>query len=226
MKQNYWKNFWNENPIIHKENPQQQVGRTINGKPISDELWKQTLMFLAHQLQLNSQDILLDIAAGSGMISIPFSQQVKEVVALDISEKLLENIHEKNIQTLVADAREVVFQPEKFTKVILYFALQHFSWEECVQLFKNIYHFTAKNGIVYIGDIPNINQLFDFHNTNDWKNAYFMSLENNQPIIGTWFTEDFLLNLAKFCGFSSAEIITQPKEFINAHYRFDLKLVK
>lgn len=223
---NYWTEFWNSNPIVENKDPQLQVGRSINGQPITNELWNLTLNFVRNQLELNSSDIILDIGAGSGMISIPYSKIVHKVVALDISSKLLDRINESNIKKIEADARYVNFEKDAFSKVILYFALQHFTQKETIQLFKNMYNWIKKGGIAYIGDIPDITKLFVFHSKPEWKDAFFKSLENDKPIIGTWFTQEFLVNLAMYCGFKHVEVVEQPDYLINSHYRFDLKLIK
>jgi cyclopropane fatty-acyl-phospholipid synthase-like methyltransferase len=222
----YWQEYWNKNDIISSENPQLKIGRSIHHKPISKELWIETLNFIETQLQLTDRDNVLDIGAGSGMISLPFAEKASQVVALDFSEKLLQNIKHPKITTICEDARKVVFKDEEFSKIIFYFALQHFSLEDSIILFKKMYNCLQKNGIAYIGDIPDLNKLFLFHHSETYKNAYFKSLEENKPILGTWFTQEFLLNLAYYAGFSHAEIIEQPNHFINAHYRFDIKIIK
>ena len=46
MDKNYWLKFWNEDKIIQSDNLQNQVGRTINKVPITDENWQFTLSFI------------------------------------------------------------------------------------------------------------------------------------------------------------------------------------
>lgn len=222
----FWQEFWNEDSIINEENPQLKIGRSVNKKPISKELWNDTLHSIENQLCLTSKDVLLDIGAGSGMISIPFSKKINTIYAVDFSEKLLQNITSKNIIKICKNVLEIDFKTEKFSKIICYFALQHFSFKECIILFEKIYNWLEKDGIVYIGDIPDLNKLFVYYSKTEWKKAYFESLKKEKPIIGTWFTKDFLINLATYCGFSKVEIIEQPKTFLNSHYRFDLKIIK
>ncbi len=224
---NYWIKFWNTNTIIDKKTAQEKVGRTINGVPIDEASWQKILVDLEQHLQLHEDDILLDIAAGSGVISIPFSKKVKSVTAIDISEKLLSEIPAlTNLNKTVADARTIDFQEETFTKVVLYFALQHFDESETLQLLQKIYKWLAPGGILFIGDIPDDEKKFTFFNNPEREQAYFLSVVNNKPIIGSWFSKDFIKKAGMYVGFSDSKIITQPVTHINAHYRFDAKFIK
>jgi ubiquinone/menaquinone biosynthesis C-methylase UbiE len=223
----YWKEYWTKSSIIKLANPQLQVGRSIMGVPIKDELWQQTLAFLTDQLELNKNDDVLDIAAGSGMISIPFSKKAKSVCSIDISKELLKSYKRfKNIQTITADIRKYNFKEAEFTKIAFYFAIQHFTIKESVLLFEKIYKWLSPGGIAYIGDIPDSALQFKFFNSVEREKTFFNSIKNNTPIIGTWYSREFLLKLAGFAGFDQIKIIEQPTCFINSHYRFDLKLSK
>jgi ubiquinone/menaquinone biosynthesis C-methylase UbiE len=223
----YWIKFWNNNEIINRKGIHEKVGRTIAGKPISNDEWQIVLKDIEQQLELTSTDELLDIAAGSGAIAIPFSEKIKSVTAIDISNTLLAGMKDiKNIIPIHADARTFDFKKEQFSKIVLYFALQHFNEKETVELFQNIYKWLKPNGICLIGDIPDEERKFNFFNNHDRQKAYFNSVLNEEPIIGSWFTKDFIQKLGEFTGFKKSEIIYQPASYINAHYRFDIKLTK
>ena len=71
MSNNYWENFWNENNILNSENPQNQVGRALNKEPISEELWIKTLSYIFNTINITSNDVVLDLCAGNGLITLP-----------------------------------------------------------------------------------------------------------------------------------------------------------
>lgn len=224
---NYWVKFWNTSKVIHRETPHEKVGRTINGEPIRDEAWQLVLNDLEVSLELHAEDDLLDIAAGSGVIALPFSRKVRSVTAVDISAPLLAGIDQAGgVTTVLADAREVSFAPGSFSKIVLYFALQHFSEKETVLLFEKMFSWLRLGGILYIGDIPDISKTFAFFNNTEHQAAYFRSLKEDSPIVGYWFTQDFLENLGHYTGFSYSQVLAQPSSYINAHYRFDARFVK
>ena len=110
----YWNNFWNSNPIISRDGIHEKVGRTVSGIPISDKDWHCIVEDIQQHLQLNSNDSVLDIAAGSGALAIPLSKKVFSYLALDISAKLLVAIPQlPNLKTLLADAKVVQFENER-----------------------------------------------------------------------------------------------------------------
>jgi ubiquinone/menaquinone biosynthesis C-methylase UbiE len=225
--QGYWKEFWNKNMIIEREGIHEKVGRTVKGIAIEQEKWDKTLSYLEGHLDLSTHDDVLDIAAGSGAIAIPFCEKVHSYTALDISEKLLENLKQfSRIKTLHADAMEADLGKEHYTKVIVYFALQHFSENESGILIEKIYRSLKPGGICFIGDIPDIQRKFAFFDTPERKKAYLDSENNNRPIIGSWFEKKTLQDIGSRAGFRSSLTIDQPPYQINAHYRFDLKLIK
>lgn len=226
-KEDYWVKFWQQNGIVHKPTPHEKVGRTINGVPIQDEEWAVVLDDLQRQLNLNEHDDLLDIGAGSGVISIPFSKVVKSTTAVDISEVLLQEMAGiEAIKTIHADARELDFEAGSFSKIIIYFAIQHFSEEETAALLQKAFRWLRPGGMLFIGDVPDVERRFAFFNTPERFGKYFQSLIDQAPIIGTWFHGDFFTQAGKYVGFSEIMVKNQPPHYINAHYRFDVLMKK
>lgn len=226
-KNEYWVNFWKTNTIVNKATPHEMVGRTIAGVPIEEEKWNKVLLNLEQELNLKESDTLLDIGAGSGVISIPFAKKTKQVTAVDISDKLLSEMKSiQNITLIEGDARELNFDSQSFDKIVIYFAIQHFTEEETTQLLQKCYNWLKPNGILYIGDIPDNSLKFNFFNNQERQKDYFNSLLTSKPIIGTWFQKDFFEYLGNFLGFSKSQIISQDVSYINAHYRYDAKFIK
>jgi len=77
-----------------------------------------------------------------------------------------------------------------------------------------------------IGDIPDSSKLWDFFNTDERRKAYINSVKFDKPIIGYWFTKEFLTTSASFAGFNEFSYISQPEQLINHTHRFDLLLKK
>lgn len=76
-------------------------------------------------VSLNKEDKLLDLGAGVGYISFPFSKHVDEVIALDIDEELLAHLNTKavenemtNIRPLVSDFKNIQLDNEMVDKAI------------------------------------------------------------------------------------------------------------
>jgi len=229
MNNNYWRNYWLDNSNTREKDLQKQVGRTKNKIPIDKDVWNDTLKYINNLLDVHKDDIVLDFCAGNGLISKFLSDYCTKVIALDISSDLLMQVNVnqyKNIDLVIKDACEAEFENEQFSKIIFYFAIQHFNEQEIIALFDKFYKWMKPQGTLFIGDIPDITKIWRFFNTDDRKNLYVDSIINEKPIIGTWYSKQFLRFLGKRTGFSEIRIINQPEILYNSHYRFDIILKK
>jgi cyclopropane fatty-acyl-phospholipid synthase-like methyltransferase len=229
MNNDCWVKYWTDKKIIASGNHQSQVGRSINKVPILDESWAYTLEFIERQIDLTMEDELLDLCAGNGLISIPFSKKCNHVVSVDISKDLIDQIDTStntNIKIILSDIRLLDLSEESFSKVIFYFAIQHFSEREVIYLFEKVCKWLRPGGLFFVGDIPDSEKIWSFFNTQERQKVYLESIKNDTPIIGTWFSKEFLCKAASYAGFSDCTHIVQPDELINHHYRFDLLIRK
>jgi ubiquinone/menaquinone biosynthesis C-methylase UbiE len=226
---NYWAHYWTTKQMSVNDDPQKQVERTVNNMPIDQQKWAFTLKEIERVLNLTASDTFLDLCAGNGMIARPFALKCRELTAVDISDVLLKNIDEDiypTVTVIVGDARNVSLPAEAFSKGVMYAALQYFNEREAIGIFNTIYKSMKPGGLFLIGDIPDIDRLFAFYNKPEWVTAYFDSVRNGIPAVGTWFKKEILVKMAKYIGFGNAEIISQQPELINSHCRFDLLLTK
>lgn len=225
----YWAKYWTTNQIIDNKNLQCQVGRTVNKVPISQEEWQFHLSEIERVLDLRPSDRLLDLCAGNGLITMPLSLKCESVTAVDISSTLLARIDVgayPSISVIIEDIRDVILPSEVFSKGLMYGALQYFTERETIGIFEKIYQSMRRGGAFLIGDIPDIDRLFAFYSKPEWVRAYFDSVKNDTPGVGTWFKKEILLEMARYVGFSGAVILSQHSKLINSHYRFDLCLTK
>jgi 2-polyprenyl-3-methyl-5-hydroxy-6-metoxy-1,4-benzoquinol methylase len=92
MKSDYWVTYWQGDCILQRRNLPMQVDRTVNQVPINDARWDYTLAAIDNLLKVGKDDHLLDLGAGNGLISKPFSKKCCSVTAVDISSGLLNQI--------------------------------------------------------------------------------------------------------------------------------------
>ena len=78
------------------------------------------------------------------------------------------------------------------------------------------------NGVVLIGDIPDLRKLWNYFNTPDRVRAYFDGIGSQKPIIGTWLDPDWIEALCLHAGFKKVEIIQQDPKLIYSDFRFDV----
>ncbi len=225
----YWAVYWRNHARLHSADPHFQVGRTVGGVSIDALKWEFHLGEIERALSLQPHDTLLDLCAGNGMISMPLSLKCKSTTAVDISDALLQNIDTQqypSIAVLVGDLRSMDLPPQSFSKGLMYGALQYFNEGETIGVFETIYNVLQRQGEFLIGDIPDIDRLFQFHRKPEWVRAYFDSVKAGTPAVGYWFKQEVLLALAHYVGFGNAKVVYQHPDLLNSHYRFDLLLTK
>ncbi len=230
MENNYWIDFWADYSVSSKgKDEQARVLRTLNKKSISSEKWEFALQHIKDSLEINAEDSVLDLCCGNGLITKYIAPSCASVTAVDILQDLLHDIDTvqySNVKTICSDIRKLHFKEEQFSKIFLYSSLQYLTHSETVSLFENIYRWLKKDGIAFIGDIPDMGKLWVFFNNKERESIYFQSVKEQKEIIGTWFNKEWLLKLAVFAQFKEGTIIEQDPEMIYSFFRYDMKLVK
>lgn len=225
---NYWSNYW-RNKNIKNLDPQSQVARTRNKKPIDDFLWQKTVSKIIKNLKLKKNDVVIDLCCGNGLLATKICQEVRKIYCVDINKKLLEVLKKKkihNLKTIHRDIAKINFEEKNFSKVIWYSGIQYFSQKDIILLVFKIYKFSMEKCILYIGDIPDQEKLWKYFNTKLRKKNYFEAIANDKPIIGTWLNKIWLKNLLHSAGFKKVIIVKQNKKFIYSDFRYDLIIYK
>lgn len=77
-------------------------------------------------------DVVVDLGAGTGLLTLALAPCVKELVAVDISERMLERLDDTaaadgvdNVEPLVADLRRLPLEDESATLVVSNYAFHH-----------------------------------------------------------------------------------------------------
>lgn len=226
----YWKAFWAEHvQATASQHIQSQVLRTLNKAPISELQFQGILKEIEGKMEICTNDEVLDLCCGNGVITKYLASKCKRVVGVDFMPELVAQIDlEKhpNICRIVEDVRKVDFKEQSFDKVIIYAGLQYLSYKETIYLFESVVRWLKNDGLFYIGDIPDRERRWNFFNTDERERAYFDSIKNEKPIVGTWFESEWLVKLGRYTSFKDVEILQQSKGLPYAHYRFGIVLKK
>ena len=230
MKKDYWPEFWKTHGKKSVDADEHfQVLRTKNKAPIEEERWQQTLGHILEQLELKATDDVLDLCCGNGLITREMSRNCRSVTCVDIAPELVDRIDTNlypNITPMVGDIRELNLEPDSFDKIMIYAAIQYLDLAEAVEWFQHMHAALRDGGMLFIGDIPDRAKLWNFFDSNEREAVHFESTKKREAIVGTWFEQDWLLKLAKYAGFKSAEIVAQPEYMIYAGYRYDMRVTK
>jgi ubiquinone/menaquinone biosynthesis C-methylase UbiE len=77
-------------------------------------------------------DLCVDLGAGTGLLALALAPRVQELVAVDISERMLERLDDtaaadgvNNVEPLVADLRRLPLEDESATLVVSNYAFHH-----------------------------------------------------------------------------------------------------
>jgi cyclopropane fatty-acyl-phospholipid synthase-like methyltransferase len=221
----YWKSFWdNHTDEFSSQDPFQQVSRTINKKSPSKEEFDKVVQHYKSLLYLKSSHEVLDFCCGNGLFSREIALDCKQVTSIDFCQNLiseLKKLNKKNIIGIQGDAMEINFEPESFDRIVFFAALQYFTENEAVFLFNKFYQWLKPDGILFISDILDRENIWEFYDNQERKNIYFMNLENRTPILGNWYDRKWVEELGAFSGFINPRTLSQPSDFWFSHYRFD-----
>jgi cyclopropane fatty-acyl-phospholipid synthase-like methyltransferase len=226
QKNEYWARFWSEYQTdVANKDEQSQVLRTRNKQPIAKRKWEITLDLVAQQLELQSDDNLLDLCCGNGLFTAAFGPRIAGVEAVDISPVLTGRLAARglpNVRVSTSDIRDVQFGPQSFSKVLWYAGIQYIDESDIVVMVRRIRGWMKPGGILMIGDIPDRTRLWDYFNDDIRRMAYFDGLEQRKPIIGSWLDAGWVEKLCLASSFTSAVAVPQNEELIYADFRYDL----
>ena len=88
-----WKEFWSTyrfSGTIREDLLYEQVGRTLNGRPIPAGELELSVRFIRESLALDHEDVVLELCCGNGLISYELAGNVKRVIAIDFSDHLIQ----------------------------------------------------------------------------------------------------------------------------------------
>ena len=218
--------FWSKYDFdANSVDEQSQVFRTRDRVPIEKDAWEHTVKLVANHMQFKSNDTLLDICCGNGLFTQAFSGLVDSILAVDISDRLIDSLKSKNIANVDAfsdDVRNISFPESSFSKVLWYAGIQYLPESDIVNFLKELRAWMKPNSVVLIGDIPDRQKLWDYFNTPDRLTAYFDGIGSQKQIIGTWLDPDWIEALCLHAGFKQVEIIQQDSKLIYSDFRYDV----
>jgi 2-polyprenyl-3-methyl-5-hydroxy-6-metoxy-1,4-benzoquinol methylase len=230
-----WHQHWSEVKNIasySREDLLRQVGKTVFGQPIENEQISVIVQQIRDALKLTSEEVVIEIGCGNGLLTVEAAELCKHVYAIDYSEPLIETAGRLNGRVNVSyrvgaaeDRSSYSFMPEGVRKVYSYEMLQHLTIEQTRAFLSNLYDIVAPQAIVFIGSIPDMARIRNFYNTDERWHYYLANVKSNTEQIGHWWDRGELTEIAQSAGFSI--VFREQSPFLyTSHYRFNVILEK
>lgn len=110
--------------------------------------------------ELKLTDRVLDLGAGTGFISLPIATKTAEVIAVDVSEAMLNVLSQKaqaqaisNVTGMVMDLAVLSFPPQSFDVIVSSYALHHLKDRDKVSLIANCQRWLRPGGRLVVADM-------------------------------------------------------------------------
>ena len=219
-----WKHYWNHAPKVRDPDPLKQVGKTVNGEPISRTQFEALVADVWGGLALESSDLVLDLGCGNGLVTRALAERCAAVVGVDFSEPLLASARARapaNAEYLLADVCQlpVELQRRRITKILMYEALQHLDTQQASQVFEQV-RASPWDAPMFLGSIPDREQLDLFYDTAERRADYEDRVKQGTEDIGHWWTREALGALLEEHGLE-VRFLRQNPCLNGQHYRFD-----
>ena len=207
-----------------------QVSRTINGKPIPSEQHEMVVEAVLRGLSIQSDDVLLDLCCGNGLLSDRIFERCSGGLGVDFSEYLID-VARANFQGdgtrdyVLGDVVAYVVgsaDTERFTKALCYGSFAYLDLDDAASVLRNVHNRFVNVNRMFIGNLPDKARLKEFYA----ERSYVDGIENDHDTaIGIWRTEDEFKEFAHSTGWA-CETVRMPEPFFATYYRYDAILTR
>ena len=227
-----WKDFWSKFPNqFAKDEFIKQVGKTVQGQPISNEQLNQLISDIVQKLDLKDDDVVLDLCCGNGLITSAVAEKCQSIVGVDFSKPLIEiarkyhnPINTKYLNMSVFDiTSENLQMPKSFTKIYMYEGLQYFQEAQFSHLMQILLARSNEKVIILFAGIPDLGKIREFYNTPERQLEYETRKRQGTEMIGTWWKKSFIRQVCGDYGLQ-CDFLSQHEFSHTAHYRFDFRI--
>jgi SAM-dependent methyltransferase len=205
-----------------------QVERTIGGIPERPDQIELLVAAITQRLDLRSDDTLLDLCCGNGLITARLAPFCGAAVGIDYSLELIEVAREHhampNTVYLHRAASEIHlsdFCNGAPNKACVNAGLQYFTEVMVERLLASLRALAQHRFVLFCSDVPDAAKLNDFYDTPERRVEFEQRRAAGTEAIGTWWDRDHLRSLFAAAEYAVSLIEPEPRRG-TAHYRFDV----
>ncbi|WP_336366997.1 class I SAM-dependent methyltransferase [Marinobacter sp. C2H3] len=215
--------------VRESRNPLWQVGKTVNGEPVSEAQIDLIVEQISTLLSLTPSDCVLDIGAGNGLLTRRVARRCRQVTGIERNADLVREAEASSagerIAYICGSLMTQDWQRLAFSKVYLYEVAQHLSYSDMAAFLARLSVALPPGGRVLIGGVPNALEQWSFYGEGQRLRQYLAALADGADVMGTWFHPQFFNEVARSLGLV-CRIHAQPEALYTQGYRFDCVLEK
>ena len=223
-----WNEFWEKFPAKFKSDDfLRQVGKTFHGETISPQQLQAIIAEIILKTGLTSDDIVLDVCCGNGLLTSIIAKECSFVTGVDFSRPLIDiargSFGRENIRYFCLSALDInpaILQlSAPYTKVYMYEALQHFREDQFPAVLDALLSVAAPNAVFLFASVPDIEKLWSFYDIQH-KEEYIQRMNEGNDPLGTWWSKAYIAETCDLLGLRCS-FLPQDPCLHTAHYRFD-----
>lgn len=225
-----WKKFWSTyrfSGTIHEDLLYEQVGRTLNGRPIPPGELELSVRFIRESLGLTPDDVVLELCCGNGLVSHEIAPSVRRVIAIDFSDHLIQAARQfrqhPNVVYGTGDALLPLhewLQGEVPGKFLMANALAYFDPQEFDRILRHVIAVAPSTGLRFLlTAIPDADRKWNFYDTPERRQRHEEHVAGGGSTndgMGRWWTEAEIHEVVRRHGLT-ASIVPEPGAM--SHYR-------
>jgi SAM-dependent methyltransferase len=227
-----WKSFWHE---YRNHTPEteadlfMQVGRTVDGQPISAAEFQRSVQHVVEKLDVQPQDIVFEFCCGNGLLSFELGRTVRQVIGIDFADHLIDAARRlrkrENVTYHVGDALQPIESftgRQRPTKYLISHALAYFDPAGLSTILQHTLAVSPRGSFVFLATgIPDSGRMWNFYDTPE-RRARRLHAENAGDVLndgmGRWWSTAEIVDVARRHGLT-AEVAPEPPGLTN--YRSD-----
>jgi SAM-dependent methyltransferase len=230
-----WKAFWDNYRNQEARTDDDlfiQVGRTVQGRPISHEEFSLGVRHVVEMLALEQTDVVFEYCCGNGLVSRELARHAGFVIASDFADHLVAAARQwsrrPNVTYHLWNALEPlddIIDERRPNKFLMAYALAHFTPDDLERIVRNAIAVRRDGPFTFLlTGIPDDSRMFSFYDTAERRlrfaeNQAKGSVTNDG--MGRWWKAAEIVALAERLGLH-ADVRPEPAGL--THYRMDALL--